>query len=395
MFLPLRDSPNPVGFTPWVNYALLAANVAVFVLITLPLSTQAADPTDPALAEYVREVLKQSPSALAGQLSAYDVFVFEHGFKPGAPEITDLFSSLFLHGGLMHLLGNMLFLWIYGDNCEHRLGRLAYLGVYLATGVVATLAFAMFAGDSMLPLVGASGAISGVLGLYFVFFPRNMVKVFIGLFPFIFDTFWVRARWVLGFYVVVDNILPFVAGAASNVAYGAHLGGFFAGLAVAWFVEGSGDAPKQVGSEARPRVRSRADPGERGDPASGRLRARVEAGDLDGAVERAARMDAATIAAAVEPQDLYALARGLAESGRDDLAARALRKRLGVTRQADEQAVLHLALGELRLAQGQPAAAYQHLMTVIELVPRSSPEAERAVAALNVLTERGTLHDRS
>jgi membrane associated rhomboid family serine protease len=162
------------------------------------------------------------------------VFTFVHGYKPGAPEITDLFFCMFLHGGFLHLAGNMLFLWIFGDNAEHRLGRIGYLLTYLAAGVVATLAFAVFAGDSMTPLVGASGAISGVLGLYFLLFKRNRIKVFIFLFPFFMNVILLPARWVLGFYVIIDNLLPIILGAQSNVAYGAHLGGFLAGLIVAF-----------------------------------------------------------------------------------------------------------------------------------------------------------------
>ena len=91
--------------------------------------------------------------AVLAEHSAYDLYVFEHGYKPAAPQLADLFYSLFLHGGFLHLFGNMLFLWIYGDNVEYRLGRLAYLLWYLATGVAATLFFALFAAG----LGGAAG----------------------------------------------------------------------------------------------------------------------------------------------------------------------------------------------------------------------------------------------
>ena len=101
----------------------------------------------------------------------------------------------------MHLFGNMLFLWIYGDNVEYRLGRLAFLLWYLATGVAATLFFAVFALDSTVPLVGASGAISGVLGFYFLWFPRNTVRLFVFLFPFFMNVVAVPARIVLGVYL--------------------------------------------------------------------------------------------------------------------------------------------------------------------------------------------------
>jgi membrane associated rhomboid family serine protease len=236
VFFPIGDAPNPRDFRAWVTWAIIVANVLVYVLLTLPMSTQAASPQDPRIAEYVemlrhsglqRETLREA----LGQLSVYDLFVFDHGFRPVAPSLADLFSSLFLHAGFLHLAGNMFFLWIYGDNVEHRVGRIAYVLLYVLTGVVATLGFALLDLNSQLPLVGASGAISGVLGLYFVLFPRNRVKVFVALFPFLMDIFLVPARLVLGIFVVVDNFVPFLFGSHSGVAYGAHLGGFLAGAA--------------------------------------------------------------------------------------------------------------------------------------------------------------------
>ncbi len=205
--LPIGDTPNPSNFRPWVNWALIAVNVAVFFAVSLPLGEQ------------------------------YGVYVVEHGYKPGAPEATDLLYSMFLHGGLAHLGGNMLFLWIYGDNVEHRLGRLTYLLVYLGCGVAATLTFGFFAEGSVVPLLGASGAISGVLGLYFLLFPRNQVKVFLFFFPFVMGVYLIPARLVLGLYVIVDNFFPALLGASTGVAYGAHLGGFFAGVLAAFVGE--------------------------------------------------------------------------------------------------------------------------------------------------------------
>ncbi len=238
MFIPIGDTPNPRSYIPWVNYVLIGLNVAVYLLVSLPLSYRAVDPADPNLHEYIRLIAPDLPAWVSlydvlRQISAYDLFTFVHGYKPGAPEVLDLFFCMFLHGGLLHLAGNMLFLWIFGDNVEHRLGRIGYLLTYLGTGVAATLAFSLFAGNSMTPLVGASGAISGVLGLYFLLFKRNRVKVFIILFPFFMNVILLPARWVLGFYVLIDNLLPFILGAQGNVAYGAHLGGFLAGLLVA------------------------------------------------------------------------------------------------------------------------------------------------------------------
>ncbi|NPA24425.1 MAG: rhomboid family intramembrane serine protease [Deltaproteobacteria bacterium] len=183
MLLPIGDTPNPENYTPWANWLLIGINVAVYVLITWPLSHRGVNPNDPALYEYLKVMAPHLPRGISlpqllQHIDAYSLYVFEHGYKAGAPQISDLFYSLFLHGGFMHLFGNMLFLWIYGDNVEHRLGHIPYLIVYIACGVCATLFFALFTSQSMTPLVGASGAISGVLGLYYVFFPRNQIKLF-------------------------------------------------------------------------------------------------------------------------------------------------------------------------------------------------------------------------
>lgn len=239
MLLPIGDTPNPPNYTPWVNWLLIAVNVAVYLFISRPLTLRAINPHDPALLEYLYFIAPNLPrdlplAYLLRQINSYDIFIFVHGYKAGAPQVSDLFYSLFLHGGFLHLAGNMLFLWIYGDNVEHRLGHLSYLLIYLLCGAAATLFYALFMGASMAPLVGASGAISGVLGLYFIFFPRNQVKVFLAFFPIFFNVVLLPSRLVLGFYLLVDNLLPFLITTRSGVAHGAHIGGFLAGLLCAW-----------------------------------------------------------------------------------------------------------------------------------------------------------------
>lgn len=239
MFLPISDAPNPRGL-PWMTLALVAANVAVYLLVTLPLSAARADPNDPLVREYLQAIAPSLPPnvplrELVAQLTGYDLFIFDHGFRPAAPGIVDLFTAMFLHAGLLHLAGNMLYLWVYGNNVEHRLGPVMFLVWYLATGAAATLFFTLFAANTQLPLVGASGAVSGVLGFYFVWFPGHTVKVFAFLFPFFVGNFFLNARLVLGLYLLVDNVLPFlIAPTGSPVAHGAHIGGFFAGALVAW-----------------------------------------------------------------------------------------------------------------------------------------------------------------
>ena len=136
------------------------------------------------------------------QLSAYDLFLRHWGYRPAEPSLLALFTSMFLHGGWLHLIGNMLFLWIYGDNVEHRLGRLGYLAAYLLTGMLAAVVYGLFVRGAAgyTPMVGASGAISGVLGFYFLWFPRNRVRLLVLFIPFIF-TWQVSARLVLAFYL--------------------------------------------------------------------------------------------------------------------------------------------------------------------------------------------------
>lgn len=330
MFLPIGDTPNPPRFRAWITWLLIAANVAVFVLLTLPLSATGVDPADPRLPEFLAVAREELPPRVSLEevvpsISQWDLFVFEYGYRPGAPSVFDLFASMFMHGGIAHLLGNMLFLWIYGDNVEYRAGRLTFLVSYLLTGVAATLGFALLAGDTQLPMVGASGAISGVLGLYFLMFPRNQVKVFVFLFPLLMNVWLVPARIVLGLYVLVDNLLPLVIGVQSGVAHGAHLGGFFAGLAIAL-----------VGQRLDWRLL-----------------------DGGGAARRTRADDAQTVL-----REAHALSR----SGNRVAAARLLRRGLDRAR-GDDVGRMHLALAEVLLEEGEVPSAYQHAVKALESRP--------------------------
>ncbi|MDY0091976.1 MAG: rhomboid family intramembrane serine protease [Candidatus Vecturithrix sp.] len=389
MFIPVGDTPNPRNFIPWVNWFLIAANVAIYLFISMPLATRGVSFDDPLLQEYVRYIYPSLPSIVAlrqilAQTSTYDLFVFVHGYKPAAPELNDLFFSMFLHGSFLHLAGNMLFLWIYGDNAEHRLGRFGYLLTYLMTGVAATIFFSVFAGESMTPLVGASGAISGVLGLYFLLFPRNKVKVFIALFPFFFNTVLLPARLVLGIYIVVDNLLPFLTGAQSNVAFGAHIGGFFAGLAVAWVGEHFAwrwpwtDSFWRLGSTKakQPIVEEPVTHSPLMD-----IRNALAHNDPNQAIEALARIDRNEVAQ-LEPNDCVILANWLEDSGHPIAATRLLRSCLANYQHTENLAGVYLTLGLMRLRQGQPTAAYQYLLNVFDYDP--DPEtATRARQALN------------
>ncbi len=391
MFIPVGDTPNPRNYTPWMNWLIIAANVAIYLFISLPKSSQGINLNDPLLQEYVNLLAPsvQSVQALRqilAQTSAYDLFVFAHGFKPGAPQLSDLFFSLFLHGGFMHLAGNMLFLSIYGDNVEHRLGRIGYLLTYLTTGVAATLFFALFAGRSMMPLVGASGAISGVLGLYFLLFPRNKVKIFLVLFPFFMNIILLPARWVLGIYILVDNILPFIAGSQSSVAYGAHIGGFFAGLAIAWSGEHMvwrwpwTDRFRQLGRRRSSKHRAAVS----NEPAStsplSSIRTALSRKNPEAAIQGLAHIDKQGLAE-LTPAECTVLANWLDDQGHPIAATRLLRSCLANHPDAYNLADVYLTLGLMRLKQGQPTAAYQHLLNVFDYQP--GPETiKRARQAL-------------
>jgi len=380
LLLPLSDAPNPGG-RPYVTYGLIAANILVYLLVSLPLGAQPPDTASPAFLAYVEVVRDQLPPgmplrAALANTSAYDLYVFEHGYKPAAPQLADLFYSLFLHGGFLHLFGNMLFLWIYGDNVEYRLGPLAYFLSYVATGVAATLFFSLFALGSAVPLVGASGAISGVLGFYFLWFPRNTVRMFVFLFPFFVNVVAVRARLVLGVYLLLDNVLPFLVstGGGGGVAHGAHIGGFVAGLAGAWLIDRravssrkAGYIPDVVLDEA---------------PASA-------AGSAVGN-EEMARAAAAYFALppdqarqTLRPDESLAMGDWLRANGHGEAALVVYRRHLRDYPAHATAAAAHLGAGLVQLEQlGQVAPAYQHFLDALDMNPDAGTAA-RARAALS------------
>ena len=238
MFLPIGDEPNPSGKLPLVTIALIAINVAVFLLLAVPLSSRPPDPSDPMLAEYLRTIAPRLPAGTGlPQITAYDLVLIRWGFRPSTPNLITLLTAMFLHGGFMHVAGNMLYLWIYGNNVENRLGALGFLFWYLVTGTAATLSQMLLNPASPIPVVGASGAISGVLGFYLIWFPRNVVKVFVLLFPFYIGVVRVKAMLVLILFLLVDNLLPLlITRSEYGIAHGAHIGGFVVGAAVAWLM---------------------------------------------------------------------------------------------------------------------------------------------------------------
>ncbi len=377
--LPLSDAPNPAG-TPVVTYLLIFLNVLVFALFTLPMSGQAPTPGDPRIDAYV-SVLRESlpPDVplrdMVRSMTEYDLFVFEHGYKPGAPQLADLVVAMFLHGGFMHLFGNMLFLWIYGDNVEHRLGRVKYLFWYFVTGTAATLFFALLASDSLVPMVGASGAISGVLGFYFWWFPRNVVRVLLLFFPILVRVVEIPARIVLGLYLFIDNVLPwlFMAGGGGGVAHGAHIGGFVAGVAAAFVI-----ARRQVA--ATPREYQTRPPAV-DDPAAA-VAAALHRGDMAAAARAYFALPAAAARDALDPDQVMSLAAWLADHGHGEAALSVYQRYIQQHPKSGRVAEAHVGAGMALLHHlDQPTTAYQHFTAALGGQPAAAVAA-RAHAGL-------------
>ena len=227
---PLRDeNPHPPGFKPKVTYALIIVNVIVFFMEVAYTGQFFDFSNQNAFVMFYN--WGAVPACVTGEFSGIDT---GNGIQqcPVFSEIT-LLTSTFMHGGLVHLGGNLLFLWIFGDNIEQKFGKIKYLGIYLMWGISAGLIHILGDASSPIPAVGASGAISGILGAYLVIFPRARIQTFM-----ILGFFWrmmhIQARWFLPFWLIFQNLLPFFIGgfgiAGGGVAYLAHIGGFAVGL---------------------------------------------------------------------------------------------------------------------------------------------------------------------
>lgn len=391
MILPLGDAPNPRG-VPVATYLLLAANIVVFGLVTLPLSSTAPDPRDPRLQEYVRAVKHNVPENvslqdLAKQVSAYDLVIFEYGFRPAHPSLSAMFTALFLHAGFFHLLGNMLFLWIYGDNVEHRLGPLRYLAVYIVAGFAATSFYGLLDSDSPLPLVGASGAISGILGCYFIWFPHNRVRLFVFFFPIMMETVFVRARIVLGAYLVLDNVLPMVGsrGGGGGVAYGAHIGGFLAGLMIALIADRRQAAatPSEFATTETAPENSRIS----------ELRDAVAGGRYEDAARTYFSLPPNATRGALSGGNLLQLADWLGKAGHEQAALVAYRRLLRDEPNGPLRSEAHVGAGRLLLSQGELPAAYQHFLDALNGTPSAEVERE-ARQAIEQISARSRLRRR-
>jgi membrane associated rhomboid family serine protease len=215
MFIPLKDE-NPTRNKPVVTFTLIVINCLV----------------------YFYSITK------SGQ--GFQIFTFQFGLIPyeivhlteltpqiSSPILLTPFTSMFMHGSFMHLAGNMLYLWIFGNNIEDFLGPVKFVIFYLAAGLAADFLFVVFSPSSQIPLVGASGAIAGVLGAYLILYPRARVLTVMFLFYFI-RMIYLPAKIILGFWFFYQLLMSLVAtGGGGGVAWLAHVGGF--GFGWIWF----------------------------------------------------------------------------------------------------------------------------------------------------------------
>ena len=230
MFFPISDDDREVNAPPFITYALLATNIALFMLQMV----------DPAFT-YGWSVIPREITTGIDLVEPQVIEVPGHGSVPipqaPGPSIIwlTLLSSMFMHGGFGHIAGNMLYLWIFGNNVEHRFGHGWFLIFYLTAGLVGSVAQIVTAPSSVIPNLGASGAIAGVMGAYLILFPHNRVNV-----VFLYSIITVPAIVVLGMWIVTQMIsgvgsIAATSASAGGIAYMAHIGGFVAGAVAAVF----------------------------------------------------------------------------------------------------------------------------------------------------------------
>ncbi len=215
---------------PYVNLAIIAINVVVFLYQLLDPTFTNGYSAVPAEITSGMDIVGQFP------IDTPDgTFVIDEAAGP-TPIWLTLFSSMFMHGGWLHIGGNMLFLFIFGDNIEKAYGHIKYLGFYLICGIIAGLAHVLSQPDSIIPSLGASGAISGVMAAYLVLFPTNRIRVLLALGIVLLRPIMVPAVVMIGVWALLQFVNGLgaiaVTDQTSGVAYWAHIGGFVAGVVI-------------------------------------------------------------------------------------------------------------------------------------------------------------------
>lgn len=223
---PIGDDNSDRVTQPLVNYAFIAINILVFVLLQ---GLGGNDAFSYAFSLVPREVT--TGVDLAGVQILRDslggTVEIQHYSTP-LPVYFNFLSSMFMHGDIMHIFGNMMFLFIFGDNLENLIGHIRYAVFYIACGLAAAAAQILMGPDSIIPMLGASGAISGVLGGYLLLFPQRQVRAIIFNFMTTVPAFVALGIWIV-YQIVIGYLTPAGTG---GVAYAAHIGGFIAGLAM-------------------------------------------------------------------------------------------------------------------------------------------------------------------
>ena len=232
MLLPIGDDNNERGTVPFVVYIVIFINVVVFLLFQQATSTEAGAEFTYAYSVVPYEITNNTDLKVPVRVPGGPLIP---QFPGPSPIWLTILTSMFMHGGWMHIIGNMLYLWIFGDNIEDNFGHVKFLIFYLVCGVAASFAHIIVDPQSVVPSLGASGAIAGVLGAYLIMFPRNRVRTLLPL-GFLWTTIELPAVVVLGFWIVIQIFSQYTSsitpGQGGGVAYMAHIGGFAAGVAL-------------------------------------------------------------------------------------------------------------------------------------------------------------------
>jgi membrane associated rhomboid family serine protease len=234
MVLPLRDDDTDRHTVPVVTYALIAVNALVW-LIEMSMGEPFINgySTVPYEITHGTDLVGTETISAGGQSIPIQLY-------PGpTPIYLTLFSAMFMHASWAHIIGNMLYLWIFGDNIEDRVGHAKFLIFYIICGLAASAAHIAFGVDSKIPSLGASGAIAGVLGAYLVLFPKRSVRVLVARQIVNMPAFMVLGMWIA---LQVFSQISVVGGSGGGVAYMAHIGGFVAGVALIFLFRGTPSA---------------------------------------------------------------------------------------------------------------------------------------------------------